>query len=288
MKYDKAYYEKLITQSPVFTLDKEIEVSAYRREALKLVEYLYCYLLGINQSKYEPFGYEITVVAKRCIQNFSPALGDFLHYFNAAWKKEYSHIYSEQTHEEKFQGIHITEEDKRNIRRYKKYLQSTGEHQSHEFTCAQIAEALSLPKEVVETVVEMTNINVGSTYQQNSDGEEYDVLDQLSDSSCIESKLETQESIEEILVSLDQGFLSLQDRQQPILSDLLTSRLLPVIEELDVDVQSFAFINVDIYTQYQSGIALPSQREIAQKYGRNEASVSRTLKQFIQKIQERM
>ena len=90
MKYDKAYYEKLITQSPVFTLDKEIEVSAYRREALKLVEYLYCYLLGINQSKYEPFGYEITVVAKRCIQNFSPAFGDFLHYFNAAWKKERS------------------------------------------------------------------------------------------------------------------------------------------------------------------------------------------------------
>lgn len=288
MKYDREKYEKLISQSPVFSLDREQDVSAYRREVLKLVEYIYCYLLGVNQSKYEPYGYEITVVAKRCIQNYSSSRGNFLHYFNAAWKKEFSHIYTEQVHDEKFRGIHISEEDKRNIRRYKKYLQTAGEYKSNEMTYGQIADALHLPVDAVKSVVEMADIDVCSPYYQNSDGEEFDVLDQMSDGISIERELEGQESAEEILSKLNQAFGALQARQQPILSDLLTSRLLPAMEEVNVDVCKFGFINKEIYAKYQAGEALPSQREIAEKYGRNEASISRTLKEFIQKVKERI
>ena len=99
MYYDRERYEKLIIQSSLFSLDKEIDESAYKREALKMVEYLYCYLLGINEQKYEPYGYEITVVAKRCINGFKGEKGEFLHYFNAAWKQKIKHIYSDQLHE---------------------------------------------------------------------------------------------------------------------------------------------------------------------------------------------
>ena len=41
MKYDREAYERLILHSPVFSLDKEKDISAYKREALKLVEYIY-------------------------------------------------------------------------------------------------------------------------------------------------------------------------------------------------------------------------------------------------------
>ena len=40
MYYEKSEYERLIAESPVFILDKDRERSRYRREDLKLVEYL--------------------------------------------------------------------------------------------------------------------------------------------------------------------------------------------------------------------------------------------------------
>ena len=134
----------------------------------------------------------------------------------------------------------------------------------------------------------MADIDVGSTYHQNSDGEEFDMLDQLTGSQSIESDMESQETVQEILVKLDQAFMALQTRQQPVISDLLTSRLLPVMDELDVDIHRFCFISTAMCEQYKAGDTLPSQREIAQKYGRNEASISRTLKEFILKVKERM
>ena len=37
----KSDYERLIDESILFSLDKEREQSAYRRESLKMVDYLY-------------------------------------------------------------------------------------------------------------------------------------------------------------------------------------------------------------------------------------------------------
>lgn len=70
MHYDKGKYRSLITDSPLFDIDKEQETVAYKRESYKMVEYLYCYLLAINEHAYEPYGSEIVKVATRCINNF--------------------------------------------------------------------------------------------------------------------------------------------------------------------------------------------------------------------------
>lgn len=47
MYYEKSECERLIEESPLFQLDKELEPSAYRAASLKMVEYLYCYLKGL-------------------------------------------------------------------------------------------------------------------------------------------------------------------------------------------------------------------------------------------------
>lgn len=120
MYYDKGKYESLIMNSPLFGIDKEQETTAYKRESYKMVEYLYCYLLAINERDYEPYGSEIMDVATRCINNFDSSKGVFLYYFNSAWKQEYSHIMGEKISDERFHGIRITEEEKRNIRKYLK------------------------------------------------------------------------------------------------------------------------------------------------------------------------
>ena len=53
VSFEKDKYEKLIDSSSLFSLDKEKERTAYKREALKMVEHLYCYLMSVNKSKYE-------------------------------------------------------------------------------------------------------------------------------------------------------------------------------------------------------------------------------------------
>lgn len=105
MYYDRGKYESLIMNSPLFDIDKEQETTAYKRESYKMAEYLYCYLLAINERDYEPYGSEIMDVATRCINNFDSSKGVFLFYFNSAWKQEYSHILGEKISDERFRGI---------------------------------------------------------------------------------------------------------------------------------------------------------------------------------------
>ena len=52
MQYDKKKYEQLISDSPLFSLDKEIEYAAFKRESYRMVELLYCYLLSINEKEF--------------------------------------------------------------------------------------------------------------------------------------------------------------------------------------------------------------------------------------------
>lgn len=113
MRYDKDEYEKLIDASKLFSLDRERERIAYKREALKMVEYLYCYLMAINAVKYEVFAVEIVDTAKRCIENYNPEAGRFLNYFSSAWKQTYGHLVGKEIVKETFSGIHFTEEEDR-------------------------------------------------------------------------------------------------------------------------------------------------------------------------------
>ena len=52
MQYDKQKYENLISESPLFLLDREREYAAFKRESYRMIELLYCYLLSINQYEY--------------------------------------------------------------------------------------------------------------------------------------------------------------------------------------------------------------------------------------------
>ena len=93
MGKSRVEYENLIRNSILFSLDRNTQATTYRREALKLVEYLYLYLVAINADKYTEFGLEITETANRCIKNYTADAGDFLNYFNSAISKEYRKAY---------------------------------------------------------------------------------------------------------------------------------------------------------------------------------------------------
>lgn len=284
MGYNKADYERLITESKLFSLNKETESVAFRKESYKMVEYLYCYLLAQNEKKYEPFGCEITEVAVRCINNYDETKGVFLHYFNAAWKLEYSHLCSNQAVDDRLHGAKITESEKRAIKKYLRYEASLGKDLSRRELCEAIAEILDQPIEVVAEIAELVEYRMVDNEIMDDDGGRTSLFDQLSDGHLVEENLLTSARVEEILTVVETAFLSLQQRQMPIISDMMTIRLASTIVETGVDTSSYSFISKEVLSQYSKD-QLPSQRTIAEKYGKNEASISRTVKEFIKKLE---
>lgn len=284
MGYNKADYERLITESKLFSLNKETESVAFRKESYKMVEYLYCYLLAQNEKKYEPFGCEITEVAVRCINNYDETKGVFLHYFNAAWKLEYSHLCGNQAVDDRLHGVKITESEKRAIKKYLRYEASLGKDLSRRELCEAIAEILDQPIEVVAEIAELVEYRMVDNEIMDDDGGRTSLFDQLSDGHLVEENLLTSARVEEILTVVESAFLSLQQRQMPIISDMMTIRLASTIAETGVDTSSYSFISEVVLSQYSKN-QLPSQRTIAEKYGKNEASISRTVKEFIKKLE---
>lgn len=284
MGYNKADYERQITESKLFSLNKETESVAFRKESYKMVEYLYCYLLAQNEKKYEPFGCEITEVAVRCINNYDETKGVFLHYFNAAWKLEYSHLCGNQAVDDRLHGVKITESEKRAIKKYLRYEASLGKDLSRRELCEAIAEILDQPIEVVAEIAELVEYRMVDNEIMDDDGGRTSLFDQLSDGHLVEENLLTSARVEEILTVVETAFLSLQQRQMPIISDMMTLRLASTIVETGVDTSSYSFISKEVLSQYSKD-QLPSQRTIAEKYGKNEASISRTVKEFIKKLE---
>ena len=284
MGYNKADYERLITESKLFSLNKETESVAFRKESYKMVEYLYCYLLAQNEKKYEPFGCEITEVAVRCINNYDETKGVFLHYFNAAWKLEYSHLCGNQAVDDRLHGVKITESEKRAIKKYLRYEASLGKDLSRRELCEAIAEILDQPIEVVAEIAELVEYRMVDNEIMDDNGGRTSLFDQLSDGHLVEENLLTSARVEEILTVVESAFLSLQQRQMPIISDMMTIRLASTIAETGVDTSSYSFISEEVLSQYSKN-QLPSQRTIAEKYGKNEASISRTVKEFIKKLE---
>lgn len=93
------------------------------------------------------------------------------------------------------------------------------------------------------------------------------------------------EDKEELLDKIEKTFNSLQKRQKPIVSDIMTTKLWLDLEEIE---KKYSFISKDAIEEWKKSGVLPTQREIAGKYERNEASVSRTVKDFQKKLKKEL
>ena len=287
MLYDKDEYEKLIESSLLFSLDKERERTAYRREALKMVEYLYCYLMGVNTSKYEPYGVEIVDTAKRCIENYDPDAGRFLNYFSSAWKQTHGHLIGKELVRETFKGIHFTEGEERNFKKYMRLAQTMGLNtESPEFD-ERVAEAMGISAIEVDNLRNMINSNPTSGRYVNEEGEEYSLIDQIDSGNYTDAGIIQYEAAKEFLELLELTFDQLQERQKPMLAMLITSKLALLVNEderLLECIKSKSFFDDSIFAEsLQRGEQIRA-KEIAEKFGGVEASVSRTWKMFREKM----
>lgn len=282
MQYDKQKYEKLISESPLFSLDREREYAAFKRESYRMIEFLYCYLLSVNQYEYEPYGCEITEVAIRCISNFDESKGVFLHYFNSAWKQEYSHIMGKKIEEEKYRGLRITEEDRRAVRKYIKLAQQMRMDCRADQLFEKLSLAMNLPLERIIELAQLNGVTVGSDSYIGDDGEEQSLWDQIQGDENVSQGIETAENIEELMCRLEREYESLQQRQKPIVSDMITAKICTFLTEAEAG--RFTFVSDSVLERYRKDGTVPTQREIALKYSRDDASISRTVNTFLKKL----
>lgn len=284
MRYDRKEYENKIASSPLFSLNKETQYNEYKKEALKMVEYLYCYLCAINNEKYFDLGCEIVEFANRCINNYDISKGVFLHYFNAAWKNEYKKIRQASVEDEKYRGLHISENDKRNVRKYIRLAQSRGADCSTQEFINNLSEAMNLPVSDVVEIIKLSGIAVESNATQNEDGEDYDIFDLVASGESAEEKVIQEENISVVFEKIETAYNNLQDRQKQIISDVITAKICDSIEDIYISIGHFDFLNVEMFEEYKKTRRVPTQRDIAEKYKRDEASISRTTKEFIKKL----
>lgn len=286
MVINKETYEKLIKESPLFDIDKEKENSAYRRERYKLIENLYCYLMAINKEKYEGYACEIMQVAERCINGYDRSV-EFLHYFNVAWKNECAHIYGNEKIDDLFRGMKLSKQIQNTMKKYAKIASKCNFDINEEAIYSKLIDVIEMPLEEIKQIEEIMDTKVVWHINDHFDRNKTEILEQIADNFSIEGHFENRESLTELLDKVEAFFEKCQERQKPIIADMLTIEIGMDIFEIKNLSKSYSFISEDVCKQIIQTGRSPTQRDVAKKYGKNEASVSRMMKEFFKKVRER-
>lgn len=143
---------------------------------------------------------------------------------------------------------------------------------------------MNLPALDVIEIIKMSGIAVESNTSQNDDGETYDIFDLMESGESAEEKAIQKENIYVIFEKIETAYNNLQDRQKKIISDVITAKICDIVEDIYISVDQFDFINVEMFEECKKTKKVPTQRDIAEKYKRDEASISRTAKDFAKKV----
>ena len=147
-----------------------------------------------------------------------------------------------------------------------------------------LSDAMGLSETEVIEIIKISGIAVESNASQNEYGEGYDIFDLVSSSGSVEEKLTQEENIYAVFEKIEMAYNGLQERQKKIVSDVITAKICDTIEDINIAVEHFDFINIEIFEKYKKTRRVPTQRDIAEKHKRDEASISRTAKEFIKKV----
>lgn len=292
MNKSRIEYENLIRTSILFSLDRETQTIAYKREALKMVEYLYLYLTSINADKYSEYGLEITQTAKRCIENYTKESGDFLNYFNSAISKEYRKAFAQKRFSEQHGGVHIPEQEQRIINKFIKLAETQGVYDLSDEIINKISEATGIKKERIRECISLyqNSFVVEDTYTDD-EGNESSIFDYIASDKFTEDSIIELDTAKELLEKVDDVFKKRQERQKPLLSKLITAKIFHQLqsdENLLSIVNKMAFFDLDVFEASIMQGSPPTAKEIGEKLGLSEQSISRTAKEFFKKLKIRL
>ena len=290
--YTREEYENLINNSPLFEIDEESAPMFYKAERYNFLTHLTDYYrFYIYPNKPLDF-YSMTLIitANECIKYYNRGKGQFLHLFNTAMKRELHIAKAIEIIEEKRQGIKISKEDDKLIRKVIMFAKSKNLDIYDSATQEKISNALNIDiaklKEII--IINDNAVGVPSTII-NEDGDEIELFDlQPSKEKNAEEKIVERDSLNDRLKDIEAEYLDAQDRQKKILSMLLTTEIIKS-QGLDlIKTNRFAFFNKDILDYFEINQKLPTAKIIGELCGVSEQSISRTYKNFKIKLKQRI
>ena len=287
-------YENLINNSPLFEIDKESSPALYKTERynlLTLIADYYRHYVYPNKPL-EKYSLTLMETAVECIKYYKSEKGVFLHLLNNSLKRELRIAYAKEEIEKVRRGIQVSKENDKLIRKIIAYANSKGLDVGELAVQKKIADALGLP---LQSVQEMLLINSNavavSNTVTNEEGDEVELVNlQASHEKNAEDKVVGESAFISLVEKINNVFATIQDRQKRLLSMLLTAEIIKACDE-DVDkackvLAGKEMFNKEVLDYYNKHGKLPTAKHIGSVCKVSEQSLSRTFKNFKEKLKD--
>lgn len=290
--FTREEYENLINNSPLFEIDKESSPALYKSERYNFLTLLTDYYrLYIYPNKtLDSYSMTLMETAMECIKYYDKNKGEFLHLFNSSMKRDLHIAKAKEIIEEKRQGIRVSNEDDKLIRKIIAFANSKG-LDIYDITVQQkISKVLNLELSRLQELLRINDdaVAVSSTVT-NEDGDEVELFDlQSSHEKTAEDRLAEESAFITLVERIDNVFITVQDRQKKLLSMLLTVEIIKACDE-DLDkaknvLTGKELFNEEVLDYYEKHGELPTVKQIGKILGVSEQSLSRTYKNFKEKL----
>ena len=276
--FTREEYENLINNSPLFKIDKESSPALYKSERYNFLTLLtdYYRLYIYPNKSLDSYSMTLMETAMECIKYYDKEKGEFLHLFNSSMKRDLHIAKAKEIIEEKRQGIRVSNEDDKLIRRIIALTNSKGLDIYDRTVQQKISKALNLELSRLQELLRINDAAVAvSSTVTNDDGDEVELFDlQSSHEKNTEDKIGV--------------FTIVQDRQKRLLSMLLTLEIIKACDE-DLDkaknvLTGKELFNKEVLDYYEKHGELPTAKQIGEILGVSKQSLSRTYKNFKEKL----
>lgn len=290
--FTREEYENLINNSPLFEIDKESSPALYKAERYNFLTLLTDYYrLYIYPNKLlDSYSMTLMETAMECIKYYDKDKGEFLHLFNSSMKRDLHIAKAKEIIEEKRHGIRVSNEDDKLIRKIIALANSKG-LDIYDLTVQQkISKALNLEPSRLQELLRINDdaVAVSSTVT-NDDGDEVELFDlQSSHEKNAEDKMADESAFVSLVEKINGVFNTVQDRQKKLLSMLLTVEIIKACDE-DLDKAKNVLTGKELFSEevldyYKKHGELPMAKQIGLLCGVSEQSLSRTYKNFKEKL----
>ena len=290
--FTREEYENLINNSPLFEIDKESSPALYKTEKYNFLTLLtdYYRLFVYPNKSLDAYSMTLMETAGECIKYYDKSKGEFLHLFNSSMKRDLHIAKAKEIIEEKRQGIRAASEDDKMIRKIIALANSKGLDINDNIVQKKIAKFLNIDYNKLQELLKINNdaVAVSSTVS-NEDGDEIELFDlQASKEKTAEEKMIDESAVISIIEEIEDVFSEVQERQKRLLSMLLTVEVVKAFNE-DIDkakeiLCDKEFYNEEVFDYYINNGALPTAKQIGVICGVSEQSLSRTYKNFKEKL----
>ena len=293
--YTKEEYENLINNSPLFGIDKETSPVLYKTERYAFLAHLcdYCRTYIYPGRPLESYSMTLMETAVECIKYHDCNKGEFLHLFLKAMRRDLGIEKAKEFIDKQRQGIRLSRDDDRLIRKIMSFASSKGLDIADVAIQEKIAKVLVIDVNKVRALIRInTDAVTVSNVVKDDEGNESDLIDlQAGKAKSIEDKLVEESAINELVCKIESVFSSVQTRQKRLLSMLITAE---IIKAFDGDIErSLKVLNgKEIISREVTDYCaehgdLPTAKQIGEWCQVAEQSVSRTYKNFKEKLRKK-